>query len=91
MMAPAIHLSADDLRDARKCSELSLIARIFWEEPRGANSMVYNLVRHVLTMLPLRTRLLDFTQFAQLVFFCLGIPFALPPTPNPSSPLFFLV
>ncbi|CAN1187451.1 hypothetical protein LINPERPRIM_LOCUS31852, partial [Linum perenne] len=32
--APAIHFSADDLREARERSELSLIARIFWEEPR---------------------------------------------------------
>ncbi|CAN1142332.1 Uncharacterized protein At4g02000 [Linum perenne] len=32
--APAIHFSADDLRDARERSELSLLARIFWEEPR---------------------------------------------------------
>ncbi|CAN1136512.1 hypothetical protein LINPERPRIM_LOCUS21137 [Linum perenne] len=32
--APAVHFSEDDLRDARERSELSLIARIFWKEPR---------------------------------------------------------
>ncbi|CAN1216783.1 hypothetical protein LINPERPRIM_LOCUS771 [Linum perenne] len=32
--APTVHFLVDDLRDARERSKLSLIARIFWEEPR---------------------------------------------------------
>ncbi|CAN1725350.1 hypothetical protein LINPERHAP1_LOCUS28 [Linum perenne] len=31
---------------------------------REANSLAHNVARHALTMLPLKTRLLDFTQFA---------------------------
>ncbi|CAN1829865.1 hypothetical protein LINPERHAP1_LOCUS32675 [Linum perenne] len=32
--APAVQLTEEDLKDARERAELSLLARIFWEEPR---------------------------------------------------------
>ncbi|CAN1749966.1 hypothetical protein LINPERHAP1_LOCUS3891 [Linum perenne] len=32
--APAVHFTEEDLREARERSELSLVARIFWDEPR---------------------------------------------------------